>query len=69
MLGVQSVVEIRRRFKWTSLRFDRPICTLGSRKHLLALVKEVPDHVGKLEESEVVRKRNEEDGRLLGDRG
>ena len=67
MLGVQSAIEIRGRFKWTSSGFDQPIRALSSREHFLTLVEEVPDHVGELEESEIVRERNKEDRGLLGD--
>jgi len=65
VFGVEPTIEIRGRFKWTGVGFDQSVCTLSPRENFLALIEEVPDHVGKLEEPEVVRERDEEDRRLL----
>lgn len=66
MFGVESVAEICGKFEWAGVGFNQSVSALSPREYFMALVEEIPDHVRKLEEPEVVRERNEEDRRLLG---
>lgn len=49
--------------------FDEGECRLCALSHLGAFVEKVEDHVGQLEETEVVGERQEEDGGRRGEAG